>query len=387
MSSKRESETKEAVQPHKKHKSEYKKIVASETKLKICVAGGGGFIGSHLARRLLKEGHEVVVADWARNEYFKEEEFCSQFYLLDLRTLDNCLIATKGCDWVFNLAADMGGMGYIQSNQSVLFYNNTMIDFNMIESSRQNGVKRFFYSSSACVYPEFKQMNHEVDCSLKEIDAWPAQPQDSYGLEKLAAEEVARHYGKDFDVMKTRIGRFHNVYGPQGTWKGGREKAPAAFCRKVIVAESGEVDMWGDGNQTRSFCFIDDCLEGILRLMVSDFDFPLNIGSDELVSMNQFMEVAASIENKKIKINHIKGPEGVRGRNSDNSKIKEVLGWAPSMSIKEGMTITYNWIKEQVEKEKKKGVKSEDLAKSKIMVQTTDTLKAIGATTSVKYTS
>jgi len=303
---------------------------------------------------------------------------------LDLRTLENCLTATKGCDWVFNLAADMGGMGYIQSNQSVLFYNNTMIDFNMIEAARQNGAKRFFYSSSACVYPEFKQMNHEANCSLKEDDAWPAQPQDSYGLEKLVTEEVALHYGKDFK-MATRVARFHNIYGPQGTWKGGREKAPAAFCRKVIVAgDSGEVDMWGDGKQTRSFCFVDDCVEGILRLMTSDYTKPLNLGSDELFSMNQFMEVAASIENKKIKINHIPGPEGVRGRNSDNTRIKEVLGWCPSTSVREGMTITYKWIKEQVEKEKKKGVKVEDLAKSQIVVQNTDTLKAIGATTSDK---
>jgi len=258
-----------------------------------------------------------------------------------------------------------------------------MIDFNMVEASRQNGVKRFFYSSSACVYPEYKQMNHEANCSLKEDDAWPAQPQDSYGLEKLVTEELAHHYGKDFKMV-TRVARFHNVYGPQGTWKGGREKAPAAFCRKAIVAENGVVDMWGDGKQTRSFCFIDDCVEGVLRLMVSDFSKPLNIGSDELISMNEFMEVAASIEKKKLKVNHINGPEGVRGRNSDNTKIKEVLDWAPSISLKEGMTITYNWIKEQVEKEKKKGVKVEELAKSTIMVQTTDTLKAIGATTSVR---
>jgi len=325
-----------------------------------------------------------VVYDWARNEYFTESEYCTKFTLMDLRTLPNCLEATKGCDWVFNLAADMGGMGYIQSNQSVLFYNNTMIDFNMMEASRQNGVKRFFYSSSACVYPEFKQMESETNCSLKEDDAWPAQPQDSYGLEKLAAEEVAIHYGKDFPMV-TRVARFHNIYGPQGTWKGGREKAPAAFCRKVLVAgQDAEVEMWGDGKQTRSFCFIDDCVEGILRLMVSDYAKPLNIGSDEFVTMNQFMEIAASIENKKITVKHIPGPEGVRGRNSDNTRVKEVLGWAPGTSIRDGMRITYLWIKEQIEIEKKKGVKTEDFAKSKVVVQTTDTMKAIGATTNVK---
>lgn len=193
--------------------------------LRICVGGGAGFIGSHLARRLLKEGHHVVVADWKKNEYFEEKEFCSEFLHVDLRLLENCLAATKGCDWVFNLAADMGGMGFIQSNHSVILYNNTMISFNMLEAARRSGAKRFFYSSSACIYPEHIQEKENIP-GLKESDAWPAKPQDAYGLEKLVSEEIAMHYAHDFSGLKTRIARFHNIYGPQGTWKGGREKAP-----------------------------------------------------------------------------------------------------------------------------------------------------------------
>jgi GDP-D-mannose 3',5'-epimerase len=351
-----------------------------ESKLKICVGGGGGFIGSHLARRLKKEGHHVVVADWKPNEYFKEDEFCSEFHLLDLRTLDNCLKATKGCDWVFNLAADMGGMGFIQSNHSVILYNNTMISFNMLEAARQSGAKRFFYSSSACIYPEGKQLKEDI-AGLKEDDAWPAQPQDAYGLEKLVTEELAMHYGKDFN-MATRVARFHNIYGPQGTWKGGREKAPAAFCRKVLVAQ-GEMEMWGNGLQTRSFCFIDDCVEGILRIMRSDYTKPLNLGSDEMVSMNDMVGTVAAIDNKTLKIKHIPGPEGVRGRNSDNTLIKKVLGWAPATTLKDGLHITYKWIKEQIEAEKAKGI-SGDYAKSAVVTQTTDSLKAIGSTVGKK---
>jgi GDP-D-mannose 3', 5'-epimerase len=221
-------------------------------------------------------------ADWASNTYFKAEEFCSEFMLADLRKLDECLRVTAACDWVFQLAADMGGMGFIQSNAATLFYNNVMIDVNMVEAARKNNVKRFFYSSSACVYPESMQET-TGDPGLREHTAWPAHPQDAYGLEKLMAEECCKFYGHDFPQTQFRIARFHNIYGPQGTWTGGREKAPAAFCRKA-AASTVDFEVWGDGLQTRSFCYVDDCVDGILKLMESDVTEPLNIGSEEMVS-------------------------------------------------------------------------------------------------------
>ncbi|CAF3732870.1 unnamed protein product [Adineta steineri] len=327
--------------------------------LRILVAGGAGFIGSHLARRLLKEGHYVICADWKKNEYFPEKEFCNKFLHMDLRTLHNCLIATKDCDWVFNLSADMGGMGFIQSNNSVILFNNTMISFNMIEAARQNGVQRFFYASSACVYPENIQAEENIE-ALREEQAWPAKPQDAYGLEKLVSEELAIHYAKDFQKMETRIGRFHNIYGPFGQWKGGKEKAPAAFCRKVLVAHEGEnhgvVTVWGDGKQTRSFCYIDDCIDGIIRLMQSDYTLPLNIGSNEMVSVNDMIDIICQIEQISITLKHISGPEGVRGRNSDNTLIDKVLQWSPSITLSDGLKSTYKFIKNELELEKKNGM-------------------------------
>ncbi|XP_047091074.1 GDP-mannose 3,5-epimerase 2-like [Lolium rigidum] len=320
-------------------------------KLRISITGAGGFIASHLAKRLKSEGHYIIASDWKKNEHMDEDMFCHEFHLADLRVMDNCLKVTTGVDHVFNLAADMGGMGFIQSNHSVIMYNNTMISFNMLEAGRINGVKRFFYASSACIYPEFKQL--ETVVSLKEADAWPAEPQDAYGLEKLATEELCKHYTKDFDI-ECRVGRFHNIYGPYGTWKGGREKAPAAFCRKALTS-TDRFEMWGDGLQTRSFTFIDECVEGVLRLTKSDFCEPVNIGSDEMVSMNEMAEIVLSFENKELPIHHIPGPEGVRGRNSDNTLIKEKLGWAPTMRLKDGLRITYFWIKEQLEKERLEG--------------------------------
>ncbi|KAA8498749.1 GDP-mannose 3,5-epimerase [Porphyridium purpureum] len=332
--------------------------MAGESKVKVLVTGGGGFIASHLAKRLKESGDyaAVVVADWKENEYFKTEEFCDEFMLLDLRDLDNCIKAVKGCAHVYNLAADMGGMGFIQSNHSVIMYNNTMISFNMLEAARRENVKRFYYASSACIYPEGAQLDPN-NPGLKESDAWPAQPQDAYGLEKLASEELAKHYGVDFS-MEVRIGRFHNIYGPQGTWKGGREKAPAAFCRKAIVAEK-EFEMWGDGKQTRSFCYVDDAVEGVIRLMFSDFKEPLNIGSDEMVSMNEMAEMVMGFGNKELMIKHIPGPEGVRGRNSDNTLCKKVLGWAPEITLKDGLERTYRWIESQIEEEKTAGIVGE----------------------------
>lgn len=322
-----------------------------QAKLKICITGAGGFIASHLAKRLKGEGHYIVAVDWKRNEHMSEDMFCHEFHLVDLRLFENCLKVVTGCDHCFNLAADMGGMGFIQSNHSVIFYNNTMISFNMMEAARIAGIVRFFYASSACIYPEGKQLETDLggNSGLKESDAWPAEPQDAYGLEKLASEELAKHYQTDFGIQ-TRIARFHNIYGPYGTWKGGREKAPAAFCRKGITSTK-EFEMWGDGLQTRSFCFIDDCVEGILRLTKSDFAEPINLGSDEMVSMNEMADLVLSFENKKLPVKHIPGPEGVRGRNSDNDLIKEKLGWAPSITLAEGLKNTYFWIKEQVAKE------------------------------------
>ena len=346
----------------------------ADGKLKVCVGGGAGFIGSHIAKRLKEEGCYVVACDWNENEFMKTDEFCDEFYKVDLRILENCLKVTDGCQHVYNLAADMGGMGFIVSNQSVLLYNNTMISFNMLEAARQTGAKRYFYSSTACVYNEALQTDPS-NPGLKEDMAWPARPQDTYGLEKLYAEEMSIAYAKDFPV-KTRIARYHNVYGPNGTWKGGREKVPAAFCRKACVSTE-EFEVWGDGKQTRSFMFIEDCVYGSIKIMLSDCEVPLNLGTDEMVDMNEFAEIAMSFEKKKLPIKHIPGPEGVRGRNSDNTMIKEKLGWAPSITIRDGLSKTHAWIKSQIEKEAAKGGDTKSFASSEVVVQVTDTLDGL----------
>lgn len=313
------------------------------SKTRVVVGGGAGFIGSHLAKRLKKEGCHVVCVDWKYNAFMEQGDFCDEFMLLDLRALDNCLKACKGAEHVYNLAADMGGMGFIQSNHANLFYNNMMISSNMLEACRQNKVKRYFYSSSACVYNEDLQTSTDI-VPLKEGDAWPAKPQDAYGLEKLVSEEMAMHYGRDFGIV-VRIARFHNVYGPYGTWRGGREKVPAAFCRKALVSKE-DFEVWGDGTQSRSFCYIDDCVEGILRIMRSDYAKPLNLGSDVAITMNDLARVA--LDGKDIPLRHVPGPEGVKGRNSDNTLIKDVLGWAPSIPLKDGMARTRAWIATQL---------------------------------------
>ena len=300
----------------------------------------------------------------------KPEEFCDEFYKVDLRILENCLKVTEGCQHVYNLAADMGGMGFIVSNQSVLLYNNTMISFNMLEAARQRGAKRYFYSSTACVYNEALQTDPE-NPGLKEDMAWPARPQDTYGLEKLYAEEMAIAYAKDFPV-KTRVARYHNVYGPNGTWKGGRRRYQLPFVVKHVFTE--EFEVWGDGKQTRSFMFIEDCVYGSIKIMLSDCAEPLNLGTDEMVDMNEFAEIAMSFENKKLPIKHIPGPMGVRGRNSDNTMIKDRLGWAPSISIRDGLKKTHAWIKAQIEKEAAKGGDTKAFASSEVVVQVTDTL-------------
>lgn len=345
-------------------------------KIKVCITGAGGFIAAHLGKKMKEMGRYVVAVDWKKQEFFEEHEFCDEFLLLDLRVLSNCVKACEGCDEVYNLAADMGGMGFIQSNHSVLFYNNTMISFNMVEATRRAKAKKLFYASSACVYNESKQED-EANPGLKESDAWPAQPQDAYGLEKLASEELAMHYGKDFG-FDVRIARFHNVYGPHGTWTGGREKAPAAFCRKALTStESFEI--WGNnGEQTRSFMYVDDCVEGILRLMNSDFTKPINLGSDEMVSMNQMAKICLKIVGKDLPLKYTPGPEGVRGRNSDNTLIKQVLGWAPSIKLEDGLAKTTSWIKDRIAEKEAAGVK-EDYTSSKVVTQTTDSLDTLTA--------
>jgi GDP-D-mannose 3', 5'-epimerase len=316
-------------------------------KAKILITGAGGFIGSHLARRLKREGF------WVRGVDIKEPEFrrsdCDEFRLLDLRTWENCLAATRDIEEVYALAADMGGMGFISCHHSQILYNNAMINFQTLEAARRNGVRRYLYSSSACVYPEFKQTETDV-APLKEEDAYPAQPQDAYGWEKLITEHLCTHYRDDYGI-ETRIARFHNIFGPYGTWEGGREKAPAALCRKVALAKLGgdhEIEIWGDGEQTRSFCYIDDCLTGICKLMRSDWRDPINIGRDEMVTINELADMAAAVAGIQVSKKHVPGPQGVRGRNSDNTRLRAVLKWAPEISLKEGIALTYPWIEEQV---------------------------------------
>lgn len=314
---------------------------------KVLVTGAGGFIGHHLVSFLKAQGYWVRGVDLKYPEYKKTD--ADEFLLLDLRDREAALQATAGVDHVYALAADMGGMGYISSHNGIILYNNATINLNTLESARVNKVKRLFYSSSACIYPEYKQEKADIS-PLKEEDAYPAQPQDAYGWEKLFTELLAKYYREDFK-METRVARFHNIFGPLGTWDGGREKAPAAICRKVAKAKlsnGNEIEIWGDGKQTRSFCYIDDCVIGIYKLMMSDFAEPLNIGQDRMVTIDQLVDIITEIAGVKLIKKHVEGPQGVRGRNSDNSKLKKVLKWEPKISLEEGLSKTYKWIEEQI---------------------------------------
>jgi GDP-D-mannose 3', 5'-epimerase len=323
---------------------------------RVLVTGAGGFIGHHLVNYLKSNGYWVRGVDLKRPEF--EATKADEFELLDLRSWENCLRATRDIDEAYALAADMGGMGFISSHHAEILHNNSLINIHTLDAARLNGIKRYLYTSSACIYPEYKQTETNVT-PLKEEDAYPAQPQDAYGWEKLIAERLCIHYRDDY-AIDTRIVRFHNIFGPLGTWDGGREKAPAAMCRKIALAKitgNPEIEIWGDGEQTRSFCYIDDCIEGIYKLMRSDYYDPLNLGQDRLVTINQLADMVAEIAGVRIIKKHIDGPQGVRGRNSDNSRLREILKWEPEITLEEGLSRTYSWIETQVSEAANAGLK------------------------------
>jgi nucleoside-diphosphate-sugar epimerase len=312
-----------------------------KTRRRALVTGAGGFIGHHLVNFLIADGYWVRGADLFFPEY--EATQADDFLLLDLSRPENCSTATSGIDEVYHLATNMGGIGFITHHKAAIAHGNVLIDAHMLEAARQANVRRFFFASSACVYPPSRLSTADAP-PPREEDAYPADPVDGYGWEKLYMERLCRHYREDFG-LETRVARFHSMYGPLDTYDGGREKALAALCRKVACAsDGGSIEIWGDGEQTRTYCYIDDCVEGIHRLTQSDHHEPINVGSDRLVSINELALMIARIAGKRLSLHHVAGPEGVRGRGTDNSRMRAALGWAPRVSLEDGMLRTYEWI-------------------------------------------
>lgn len=314
------------------------------------VCGAGGFIGGHLVKRLKKEGFWVRGVDLKFHEF--SETVADDFVIGDLRDRSVCeRIIDQKFDEVYQLAADMGGAGFVFTgeNDAEIMHNSATINLNILDICHKRNIKRVFYSSSACIYPEYNQLDPD-NPMCEESSAYPANPDSEYGWEKLFSERLYLSYGRNHG-MNVRIARYHNIYGPEGTWNGGREKAPAAFCRKIAIAQNGDtIQMWGDGKQTRSFLYIDACIDATLKLMRSEFIGPVNIGSDEMVTINDLVKITTKIANKEVLIKNIPGPEGVRGRNSDNKLIKEKLGWEPKFDLEEGIRLTYEWVNKQVTK-------------------------------------
>ncbi len=320
-------------------------------RVRALVTGAGGFIGHHLVKALAAEGY------WVRGVDIKYPEFetsaAHEFDILDLRRWNNCLIATEGVEQVYALAANMGGIGFITANKAEIMHDNALINLHTLEAARQNRARRYFFASSACIYPVHRQEQAEI-APLREAEAYPADPEDGYGFEKLFSERQCRHYHEDHG-LETRVARFHNVYGPQGCFEGGREKSPAALCRKLALAQpNDEIEIWGDGGQTRSYCYVDDCVEGILRLMRSDERAPLNLGSDRLVSLDALVDLIAAVAEKPVKKRYdLSRPQGVRGRNSDNTRLREALSWVPSTPLERGLEKTYRWIEGELRRAKR----------------------------------